>query len=163
METAQLNVTVQDKLVEIDNLINALNYLKERLETEVPTVDSVAHRIAGQIDSGLISNSIRHITISYLNAGNFTHSVLEPLVRERISPQLDGDMVKETIRGAASSYIESEAFRERTMNYLKRYQIPGLIDGIKNEVEDSVEKHLESYLLAKVDERVSLALSRGVS
>jgi hypothetical protein len=147
METLQINV--QDKLVAIDNLITALEYLKGNIETRFPDAETISNMILQKIN---IESIVGARTRSIIETPAYRRNVIEPLLTTGSS-----DIVRQT----AQTYIESTAFRDRVVTYLKRNHVPRVVEEIKADVNASIEKYLESYLLAKLDERIAIAMNRN--
>lgn len=161
--STETQVQVQDKLVEIDNLITALEYIKQNIESNIPNTETIVQQVSQQIDRSYIESIIRSIGRSFFNNRSYLNDAFGHIIRESISPEVNQDLVNDVARSFTRDYITGSAFQDRVISYLKRYALPRLKDEILQANKQEIDKHLENYILSKIDERVAAALSKQAS
>jgi hypothetical protein len=161
--STETQVQIQDKLVEIDNLITALEYLKQNLESNIPSSETIVEQVLQRIDHSSIENRIAQIGRSYFNNRSYLNDIFGPIIREIITPEVNQDIVNEVVRSFTRDYITGSTFQERVVSYLKRYALPRWKDEILQANKQEIDNHLENYVLTKIDERVAAALSKQAS
>lgn len=159
MTTTETQVQVQDKLVEIDNLITALQYLKQRIEADMPTTEAIAQHVTQNLSPTYIERGVRDIANRYFRDHLYMRGLLGEIFRECITFEVNEDLMKQTIREISLEYIQGDAFRDRATTYVKRYALPKWKEELIQENKEEIDKHLESYIMAKVDERVAIAFA----
>lgn len=142
-----LQVRVNESLVELDNLITALKFLKEEAETTETNVTQAVENL-------LLSNTalIQNTIFEYLRRHHVVYNSLYEYLQADNGARLHNSV--ETI------FMNSGSFYDRFLKWFKRYQLPTMAEKVRQEVETEINNHLEQFIYASLDSRIEMVLAR---
>lgn len=142
-----LQVRVNESLVEIDNLIMALKFLKEEAETTETNVTQAVENLL-RSNSDLIQNTI----FNYLRRYSDVYNTVCDYLRTDNGAALN--------QAVEEFFMNSDAFYDRFLKWFKRYQLNNMAEKVRQEVETEINNHLEQFIYASLDSRIEMVLAR---
>lgn len=142
-----LQVRVNESLVEIDNLITALKFLKEEAETTETNVTQAVENLL-RSNSDLIQNTIFNYLRRYSDVYN------------TVCDYLQSDNGAALNQSVESFFMNSDVFYDRFLKWFKRYQLNNMAEKVRQEVETEINNHLEQFIYASLDSRIEMVLAR---
>lgn len=143
-----LQVRVNESLVELDNLITALKFLKEEAETTETNVTQAVENLL-RSNTTLIQNTI----FVYLSRHNVVYNSLYGYLQTATGATALNQSVE-------TFFMNSGSFYDRFLKWFKRYQLPTMAEKVRQEVETEINNHLEQFIYASLDSRIEMVLAR---
>jgi hypothetical protein len=158
-----LQVRVNESLVELDNLITALKFLKEEAETSKITVAQAVENLLLS-NSTLIQDAVFTYLRRYSGIYNAVYNYLESnggaALNQTVYEYLQTDNGAAINRSVETFIMNSSSFYDRFYRWFKRYQLNNMAEKVRQEVETEINNHLEQFIYASLDSRIEMVLAR---